>query len=283
VETNYAYDPYGNPRPAPPGDPGAPANPMGYIGQYSDSSTGLYDLRARSYDPSTGRFLGLDPAGASPGGRAVSSYTYAFNQPTVLSDPSGLSAGDTGGFESWLCGGPCGATFSDIWHNPVACWQAGPMLPKVIGGVMIVVAGGVILWEALPEAGVGLAEETTGAATEEVASGGAEELSGTRVFRVWGTEPSDPDLAASQSGPWGQSWTRVDPSSVEKFRELAGLPDESNMGRFVSEGILRDPSGVSVTRAGPVGANMGGLDELVILNPEAQIDLIGVYGANPPF
>jgi RHS repeat-associated protein len=107
--------------------------------------------------------------------------------------------------------------------------------------------------------------------------------SGQRVFRVWGRDPGSPDLARSQSGPWGSSWTRVDPGSVLKYRDVAGLPDEANLGRFVSEGILRDPTGVEATTATPIGSNLGGLDELIIPNPEAQIELQGVYGVNPPF
>jgi hypothetical protein len=55
------------------------------------------------------------------------------------------------------------------------------------------------------------------------------------------------------------------------------------MGRFVSEGVLRDPTDVEVTTATPIGSNLGGLDELIIPNPEAQIELWGVYGVNPSF
>ena len=75
----------------------------------------------------------------------------------------------------------------------------------------------------------------------------------------------------------------MNPGSVPKYRDVAGLPDEANMGRFVSEGILRDAGGVRATTATGIGSNLGGLDELVIPNPEAQIELTGVYGVNPPF
>jgi hypothetical protein len=32
----------------------APAVPLGYAGEYSEAASGLYDLRARQYDPAIG-------------------------------------------------------------------------------------------------------------------------------------------------------------------------------------------------------------------------------------
>jgi RHS repeat-associated protein len=52
--------------------------------------TGLYNLRARAYQPVTGRFLQLDPATGAMGAPAASSYAYANNRPSVLIDPSGM-------------------------------------------------------------------------------------------------------------------------------------------------------------------------------------------------
>ena len=68
---------------------GAPADPFGFTGQFQDSPTGLYYLRARQYDPSIGRFLSTDP---QPGGMAdpyVSAYAYANGNPVRWVDPSG--------------------------------------------------------------------------------------------------------------------------------------------------------------------------------------------------
>jgi RHS repeat-associated protein len=64
-------------------------NPFQYAGQFTDTATGLSDMRARQYDPSTGAFLSLDPAGSStlP---ASSPYAYASDEPLLYSDPSGL-------------------------------------------------------------------------------------------------------------------------------------------------------------------------------------------------
>jgi hypothetical protein len=92
------------------------------------------------------------------------------------------------------------------------------------------------------------------------------------LYRVWGGD----------SPPFGESWTTTNPGAVSDFRGGAGLPPE-NAGRFVSEGILSGTDGVYTTTASRIGSNPGGLPEVVVPNADAQIDLIRVSGANPPF
>jgi RHS repeat-associated protein len=53
---------------------------MLFTGQFLDSATELYDLRARQYDTSTGQFLTEDPSSAS-GSADGSSYAYADGCP----------------------------------------------------------------------------------------------------------------------------------------------------------------------------------------------------------
>lgn len=88
----YTYDAYGNVTATPvPGAVAAPANPLLFEGQYLDTVTGLYDMRARDYDPTTGLFTQKDPAVPSVGAPAVSPYIFAGDQPTVGSDPTGMT------------------------------------------------------------------------------------------------------------------------------------------------------------------------------------------------
>ncbi len=82
------YQPYGLVR-ASGSTSQAPVNPFMFTGQYQDGPTGLYDLRARQYDPTTGRFLAVDPATASVTSPYVSSYAYVGDDPTSQVDPSG--------------------------------------------------------------------------------------------------------------------------------------------------------------------------------------------------
>ncbi|GHH77129.1 polymorphic toxin-type HINT domain-containing protein [Promicromonospora soli] len=121
VEEGYDYDPFGNPRQgttlagavaekaggaaalgaaAEDAEPAAELkNPMRFAGAYLDPTTGEgnYAMRARNYDPGTGRFSTMDPAGAQPTGS--SPYAYAGNNPLVYTDPTGEREleGPTGG------------------------------------------------------------------------------------------------------------------------------------------------------------------------------------------
>ena len=49
----------------------------------------MYNYRARSYDPNTGRFLSEDPLGF--GGGDTNNYVYVGNSPTGFVDPLGLT------------------------------------------------------------------------------------------------------------------------------------------------------------------------------------------------
>ena len=70
-----------------------------FTGRPLDPDTGLYDYRARWYDPAVGRFLTEDPAGldADP-----NLYRYCGNSPLVNVDPSGLCYTGTGSLFSAL-------------------------------------------------------------------------------------------------------------------------------------------------------------------------------------
>ncbi len=88
----YTYDAYGNPTSPP---PTGITTPFGYAGQYTDPETGLQYDRARYYDPSTGQLLTRDPAASI----TQEPYSYAFDGPVDVSDPSGLcGAGSVGDF-----------------------------------------------------------------------------------------------------------------------------------------------------------------------------------------
>ncbi len=56
-----------------------------YSGEYTDSESGLIYLRARMYDPQTGRFINEDPVKDGENW-----YVYAGNNPILFIDPFGL-------------------------------------------------------------------------------------------------------------------------------------------------------------------------------------------------
>ena len=90
---SYRYSPYGEANSGG-GDPEADStlgNSLRYAGQYLDSETDLYDMRAREYDASVGRFLEIDPLEAEIGDAPVGVYVYVDDRPIVETDPSGES------------------------------------------------------------------------------------------------------------------------------------------------------------------------------------------------
>lgn len=86
----YTYEAFGAPRTSPTNQ--TISNPVTFAGEYQDPTTGLYNLRARDYDPTSGRFTALDPIAQDIHDPYIAAYVYANNQPTLLVDPSGLCA-----------------------------------------------------------------------------------------------------------------------------------------------------------------------------------------------
>jgi len=83
----YGYDSFGKQT----SSSGSLTNPFQYTAREFDPETSLYYYRARHFDPTSGRFLSEDPMGFSGG---EDFYSYVFNDPIYLTDPSGLQAGD---------------------------------------------------------------------------------------------------------------------------------------------------------------------------------------------
>jgi RHS repeat-associated protein len=85
VDGAYTYDAYGSSTHS-----GTATTPLQYAGQYLDSESGLYYMRARYYDPSTAQFLTVEPLAAI----THDPYGYAQENPAETADPSGLSSHD---------------------------------------------------------------------------------------------------------------------------------------------------------------------------------------------
>jgi RHS repeat-associated protein len=90
-QATYTFDPYGNLA----ASTGTISNPLRFGGQYWDSESSFYYLRARYYDPGTGQFISRDPMVAT----TRSAYGYVNDNPLNLTDPTGL---DCNGFDP-LC------------------------------------------------------------------------------------------------------------------------------------------------------------------------------------
>jgi RHS repeat-associated protein len=83
--TDDKYDPLGG---------SAPVRP-GYTGHRPDEEFGLIDMRGRVYDPDTRRFLTPDPFVQAPlFSQSHNRYSYVWNNPATLIDPSGFAVWD---------------------------------------------------------------------------------------------------------------------------------------------------------------------------------------------
>lgn len=95
TELQTSYDPFGNLRSSSKAAD-APADPLGFVAQLQDAVTGLYDMRARMYDPVLGRFSATDPLRATNATPAVEAYDYAVQDPINKYDPSGMVQANLG-------------------------------------------------------------------------------------------------------------------------------------------------------------------------------------------
>jgi RHS repeat-associated protein len=83
---SYEYDAYGNSFTV----SGTTPNEFMYRGEQFDSDLGLYYLRARYYNPLTGRFMSRDPEDGNPINPAtLHKYIYAGSNPVKYIDPTG--------------------------------------------------------------------------------------------------------------------------------------------------------------------------------------------------
>ena len=135
IAATYTYNPYG----ALTTHTGTADTPLRWNGQYQDSDTGLYYLRARYYNPVTTQFLTRDPLEAL----TLAAYAYAAGDPLDLADPLGLwgwsetlgTIGAVAGIAAIVAAGPvaiafgavaivagAGATYLDI-ANGAPAWQ----------------------------------------------------------------------------------------------------------------------------------------------------------------
>ncbi|MEM7765840.1 MAG: RHS repeat-associated core domain-containing protein, partial [Pseudomonadota bacterium] len=245
-----------------------------YPGQYFDSESGLHYNYFRYYEPESGRYVTSDPIGLAGG---LNTYAYAGGNPVSWVDPFGL---ERAGINQDITVRDFGSGRASreqmrdrmIMDAGLACNIADfiPVLGDIKGIVEAIQDPTLVNVTAAIIGIAGPLGDAAGKGLKRVPNGGASE--GTKVYRVWG----------DQSGPNGRSWTTADPKTVDNYRDASGLPNQ-NSGRFVSEGTLRNTDGVTRREALPLDGNRGGLDEVIIPDPQNQVDLSRVSGVNPEF
>jgi RHS repeat-associated protein len=96
-------------------------------GEQYDSDLGLYYLRARYYNPNTGRFMSRDPEDGKPiDPKTLHKYLYAGGDPVNRIDPRGREEAVDEGLTTTqvvirtvIVAGACGAAIRDIYKDIV--------------------------------------------------------------------------------------------------------------------------------------------------------------------
>jgi RHS repeat-associated protein len=129
VVAQYAYTPWGGLEADQQLVAGARVNSLRWHGLPYDAETGLYQVRARYYDPDTRRFISEDPLGLAGG---INLYAFANGDPVNGSDPSGLGPCDIGVVYS-----PMGGTHTHHPRRVVHQARRGMTFRRPTAGVLI--------------------------------------------------------------------------------------------------------------------------------------------------
>jgi len=93
VKAEYVYDAWGNHVIVKNDENAGSINPFRYHGYYYDEETNLYYLKARYYDPQTGRFINADDIGVLDATKdhinGLNLYAYCLNNPVNMADENG--------------------------------------------------------------------------------------------------------------------------------------------------------------------------------------------------
>ncbi|NIN63248.1 MAG: hypothetical protein GTO63_00735 [Anaerolineae bacterium] len=110
IATRYAYDPFGVPL----AGNGVP-NPWQFTGEAWDAGVELLYLRARYYQPETGRFVTKDPwRGDVQQPPTLNRYVYVQNNGVNYADLSGLDGGGPGGLSTGIEPGPAPPEYLEV-------------------------------------------------------------------------------------------------------------------------------------------------------------------------
>ncbi|MDO8616277.1 MAG: RHS repeat-associated core domain-containing protein [Dehalococcoidia bacterium] len=137
----YSYDVFGAVR----SHGGSSTNYWQFAGEQTDSPSGLQYLRARYYDPATGRFMTRDPLpGSLLSTQTQNRYAYVENNPVNRVDPTGL---DSEGPPTLLTANP---DISEFIRRVTLCPEAAEFF---VVGAAALIAGGVYQQPVLAVAG----------------------------------------------------------------------------------------------------------------------------------
>ena len=221
---------------------------FGFAGEQLDT-TGLVHLRARQYNPSVGRFTSVDPVQpGAPGTTGYNLYTYAANNPTTFTDPTGqtvlteygalaargalLGASISAALTPWTCD-----QADNAWYVPSTNVDASCVLTEIGLGAAFGAIGGVGFGNGAnigrylgTACAWGAVEGGTGAAAHARVQGDQITATNTGLASVFGC------LTAGLFAGGARAWTNRGPSvEARPPTETVGA-NSSQMNSFTATG-----------------------------------------------
>jgi len=262
VTDTYEYDAFGN------GYDISDIAPNNYLyrGEQFDADLGLYYLRARYYNPLTGRFLSKDPEeGFTTDPKTLHKYDYAGGDPVNLFDPTGRAAGTLTWPGTGKVSNAGGIEYGMILQVTLATTTVAA---AVVDAYLICKVGQDIELLAGIDAGP-LSEIKSITYPTSCTAEVKRKCHPGIVYRIYG----------GRSRLWGDYWTYTDPGSVSNWFIAAGV-GSWNSGTNIALGDLVNPEGCECGPAEPATDTDGtlipggGTDQVVCPNPQTHITLI---------
>ena len=245
-----------------------------YMGQEWDPELGLYNFRARMYDPILRRFLAPDPARQFP-----SPYVFCGNNPLGATDPSGeislwAQIGIGIGMAAVLIGGIALSLVTFGGAAPgvaaaetgLAAAEAGAAAGAAVGEAAGAAAaeGGAVAGAAAAEGGAEAAAECGTAAAAEVGAGAAAEGAGTSGAGA-GAGAAGTSSALTIAGNFGM---QVLAGGIESVG-TSGLQYDIEHGRDFTAGAFFEAVGWGAA-SGAIGGALGAIPGLPMFAEELE-------------
>lgn len=263
ITDSYEYDAFGNYFTV----SGTTPNNYLYRGEQWDSDLGLYYLRARYYNPLSGRFVSRDPENGIPSDPGtLHKYNYAGGDPINLSDPTGRAQA-----KAQAAGGSAGIEY-------------GALVLQALQATSAVVAA---------STAISCADQFLGTNHESTVEYGLAKGAGAdaEVVRTGPCTVKEKEKKTCHPGPvyrifggrsplWGTYWTYTDPASVSRWFNAAGV-GQWNAGTDIAVGNLVNPDGCecgeaeSATDVDGTFIPGGRTDQVVCPDPQEHIELLG--------
>jgi RHS repeat-associated protein len=226
------YFPFGTYRESIDYDPNFPDSLYTFTGQEDDDDLGLYNFKARLYDPLLGRFITPDRLVPDPGDpQALNRYAYCQNNPIIYTDPSGEFF--------WLV--PIGFLFgANIAYGAYTAYRAGE---SPLGGAFIAVVNSFIS----TVVGFGVGNIVTAALTPTVVTAAdagavaAAETVGMYAGAFAGGATSGALNAAAYGGNVWQGALYGGLTAVAMLATIQGIIELTGLGNSSSGTVLKDP------------------------------------------